>query len=470
MMTEPTDRDRREFHDLLRVIGFSSVLLFLCSTVRHLLFQSTAFDLGFFDQATYLISRGLPPIVSFWGFHVMGGHADWILYAIAGLYRLYPSVYWLLGIQAIALAMGALPLWYLARQAGLNPALARAVAIAYLLYPLVFNINLFDFHPEVIAVPLLLASVWAARRNLLGWFALCIVLILGCRDALSLTVVAVGVWLVGWEKRRWAGAIAIVLGLGWFLLATKWVIPSFRPGGVESVWRFAYLGDSLPEILLNLILKPHLVIPALLTLKNLEYLLLLFAPIAWGLSWRHPAALIPIIPTLAMNLLSTMESQKDLLHQYSLPALPFLCLAAIAALAHGHSPIQRPRFILLYALVGFVALAKFGYFGSRYLSALDTWQATRTVLSQLDGDRPILTTAWIVPHVTHRPLVKVAIQGTQTADLSSFTHVVLNLRHPGWMSDRALQQTLVDHLQADPQFELKFAQDEVYWFQRRDPA
>ncbi len=446
------------------LIGGSSLVLFACSSVRHWLFQSTAFDLGFFDQATYLISQGQPPIVSFWGFHVMGGHADWILYAIAGLYRLYPSVYWLLAIQAIALSLGALPTWYLARQAGVPPAQAKAIAIAYLLYPLIFNINLFDFHPEVIAVPLLLASVLAARQQRMGWFVGCVGLILGCRDALALTVIFMGLWLMRWEKRPRLGAIAIGLGVAWFLIATKVVIPAFRPGGVESVWRFAYLGNSLPEIALNLILKPHVVLPALFTLPNLAYLLLLFAPIAWGLSWAHLAPLVPILPTLGMNLLSTVDQQKDLLHQYSLPAVPFLILAAIAAVAAGQSWLHRPRQIILFALVGFLALAKFGYFTSRYLQSLDTWQATRTAVSQIESAESVLTTAWIVPHVTHRPTVKVTIQGTQDDDLMPFRYVLLNLRHPGWLSDRSVQQTLRDRLRQDARFVEQFQQDDVHLF------
>ena len=456
--------EQTSFSQVKGVILSSVVILLVCSTVRHTLFHSTAFDLGFFDQATYLISQGQPPIVSFWGFHVLGGHADWILFAIAWFYRLYPSVYWLLVIQAVALSLGALPVWYLARQAGLNPAQAKAVAIAYLLYPLIFNLNLFDFHPEVIALPLILASVWAARNRQLGWFTLCLVLILGCRVALSLTVAAMGVWLWGFEQRRWYGAIAVGLGLGWFLLATQLVIPYFRPGGVESVWRFAYLGNSLTEIGLNLVLKPHLVVPVLLTWKNLEYLLLLLAPVLWGLSLAHLAPLLPTIPTLAMNLLSTMETQKDLLHQYSLPVVPFLLLATIAALSNGKGLLQRPRYIILYALVGFFALAKIEYFGSRYLSSLDTWQATRTALAQIDSPGNILTTAYVVPHVTHRANVQVTIRGTEDDDLSQFHYVLLNLRHPGWMSDRIVQTQLRDRLQQDPHFTQQFHQDDVVLF------
>ena len=100
------------------VIGVSALILFGCSSLRHALFQSTAFDLGYFDQALYLISQGQTPIVSFWGYHFMGGHADWILYGLALLYKISPNVHWLFAVQAMALALGALPTFYLAHQAG----------------------------------------------------------------------------------------------------------------------------------------------------------------------------------------------------------------------------------------------------------------------------------------------------------------------------------------------------------------
>ena len=306
--------------------AFSTVILMACSSARHLLFQSTAYDLGYFDQALWLLSQGLPPVVSFWGYHFLGGHGDLILYPLSLLYRIYPSVYWLFAVQAIALSLGAIPTWHLAQQAGLKPRQASAIATAYLLYPLIFNLNLFDFHPEVIALPAFLGAVLAARSGKIGWFCAAIVLILSCRDALSLTVVAMGFWLLVLEKRRLAGTIALVSGTAWFLIVTQVIIPQFRPAGVESVYRYAYLGSSLPEILQNLVLKPQLILSHLFTGDNLLYPFLVFLPVAWGLSVRHLGPLMMAIPTLAMNWLSTLTEQKDLLHQYSLPIVPvFVC-------------------------------------------------------------------------------------------------------------------------------------------------
>ncbi len=451
---------------LTRMIAVSTAILLVCSSIRHLLFHSTAYDLGYFDQLSYLLSQGLPPVISFWGYHFLGGHADWIMYFVALPYKIYPSVFWLLGIQAIALSLGALPTYHLAKQAGLKPGQSTAIAAAYLLHPIIFNLNLFDFHPEVIALPLILTAILTARRNQMGWFVWCLILILGCRDALSLTVFVMGFWLWLFEKRLRYGAIAMILGGGWFLFATQVLIPSFPPGGVISVARFDYLGSSVGEIVLNLFLKPHLVLSALFTLPNLQYLCLLFLPVIWGLSWQHLAPLIGIIPTLLLNLLSTLETQKDLLHQYSLPALPFLMVAVIAALADGKGWVQSRRGILLCSLIGFLALAKFGYFADRYLNSLDTWQASRSAIAQVQPQSRILTTAFLAPHLTHRPTVQLAIAGTEAIDFDQFDEVLLNVRHSGWASTPTLQQALVERLQRDPRFKLLVQQDGVYLFTR----
>ncbi len=447
------------------ITGASALIFFLCSSWRHALFQSTAYDLGWYDQVVYLISQGQTPIVSFWGYHVMGDHAAAILYPLALLYKIYPDVHWLFGVQAIALALGCWFTWRLALQATLPEPQAVAMAVVYLLYPLVFNINLFDFHPEVLAIPGLLGAVLAARLGRIAWFVGCLILVLSCKAVLSLTVAAMGFWLLIFDKRRWSGAIALAAGVAWFLIATQVVIPWFSGGNeAPAVTRYSYLGSSVLEIIANLFLKPGLVLGHLFTLPNLAYLVLLFSPIIWGLSLRYLTPLVVILPTLAMNFLTDLHSQKDIVHQYSLPALPFLLLAVIGTLAQGGGWLRSQRAIILWALVAFVALAKFSYFGSRYLEFLDTRQATTEAIALIETKGSLLTAPHIAPHLTHRPVVKLAIARFDATELANFDYALLNVRHPGWQSTPEFAASLVEQLKNLPEFELTYERDEVYLF------
>ncbi len=450
------------------IITASTVILFISSSVKHILFKSNALDLGIFDQAVYLISQGQKSTPTLLGFHILGDHAAWIFYPLAVLYKIYPSVYWLFAVQAIALAFSALPIWYLAKQARLKESQAIAIATAYLLYPLVFNVNIFDFHPEVIAVPALLAAVLAARSRQIGWFCLSILLVFGCKAVLALTVSAMGVWLLVFEKRRLYGAIALVSGILWFAIATKIIIPFFG-GSVASVerhlYRYSYLGNSFPEIFKNLLFHPEIILKTAFSLVNLEYLILLFVPVLWGFSLVGMTPLISTIPCLAINLLADYQAQKNLINQYSLPTIPFLFLVVINSLAVNRGLLKNKRAIILWSLITFLALAKFSFFGSKYLSSLDTWQVTRQAIAQVHQGS-VLTTDEIAPHLSHREVIILINPDAPLLDFTRFDYVLLNTRHTLSSRHKQLNITYLNLLTNNTNFKLSLAGNDVYLFKR----
>lgn len=452
---------------LVGIIATSSVILFACSSLRHALFQSGAFDLGIFDQAVYLIAQGDAPISSFLGFQILGDHAALVFYPLALLYKIYPDVHWLLAVQAIALSSGAMPTWMLARQAGLKMQ-QHAIVWVYLLYPLVFNLNLFDFHPEVIALPALLWAILAARQNKIIWFCVAVATVLACKAVLALTVVAMGFWLLIWEKRRLSGAIAICAGIAWFLIATQVIIPYFGSAAdiERHLPRYGYLGNSFGEIAKNLFLQPGLVLGKIFSLATLEYLSLLLLPVICLLSPQHLTPLVGAIPTLLMNILSVAPAQRNLVHHYSLPILPFLIVAAISSLAAGRGWLRSGRAIALWSLIAFLALAKFGYFGSKYLESVDTWQATTQAIAQVQTNGGVLTTHEIAPHLTHRKKIKFTDANSPPANLAEFDYILLNLRHPGWKSNPDFAASLVNQIKTTQEFTQPYQRDDVYLFKK----
>lgn len=487
---------RLESAPVIVVTAIAAIILFICSSVRHILFQSTAFEMGIYDQVTYLISQGLPPISSFLEVHHLGNHAAWAMYPVALLYKIYPSVYWLLLIQAICLAIGALPTWSLARHAGLNKQQSFAIAMVYLLYPVVFNLNLFDFHPEVMALPAILGAILAAKLDKTVWFCIAIVWVLGCKDALSLPVAAMGFWLYFYEKKRLCGAIALCVGFAWFIIATEVIIPFFKAGaGPGGIGRYRYLGNSISEVLVNIFLRPELVIFRIISLKTLEYLLLLILPIVWWLAPKYLTPLVAATPVLALNILSDIDAQRDLIHQYSLPILPFLLMAIISTIADGKCGLwywawnfqkhkedeakntskfvgfRLPKLIIIWSLIGFLALAKYGYFWSIYLDNLDTWQAARAAVALVKTKGGVLTTSEIAPHLTHRQFVKLMISEDNLPgkeELAEFDYVLLNVRHPGWKNSQEYSTKLVNKLKDIPEFELSYERDDVYLFAQKN--
>jgi uncharacterized membrane protein len=442
----------------------AGAILFICSSVRHWLYQSHGYDLGWFDQVIYLISIGQNPIVSFGGFHILGDHAAFIFYPIALFYKIHPDVHWLFAIQAFALASAGLPLYYLSLQAGLNRHQATTIVFAYLLYPLVFNKCLFDFHPEVIAVPCFLIAVLVARSKKIIAFILTILAILSCKSVLSLTVIAMGAWLILFEQRRIHGSIAIALGLAWFIVSSQYIIPAFSGAEPAALSRYSYLGGSIAEITRNLIFKPNLVLGKIFSTDTLEYLVFLSLPLAWGLSPKYLAPLVSTIPMLMMNILSTASTQRNLVHQYSIPILPFLFVAIVGTIAADRAFLKTRRNILIWSAIAFILFSKVGYFWSTYLSSIDTNPATTIAIGRIKDSGAVLTTGEISPHLTHRPVIKLTFNENAAIDLKPFKYVLLNERHPGWNSDLATVQNIRSRVENSQQFNLDYKQDDVYLF------
>jgi uncharacterized membrane protein len=451
------------------------VILFLCSSLRHWLYRSHALDLGFFDQGIYLISIAQKPIVSLSGvngFHILGDHAAVILYPLSLLYRIYPDVHWLFAIQAVALASGGLPIYYLSLQLGIDRYRSTTIVITYLLYPLILNKTLFDFHPEVIAVPGFLLAVLAARQNKIILFTLAIILILSCKSILSLTAISMGLWLMFYEYKRVCGAIALFAGLGWFLISHQLIIPTFLDrdmGGVSAAIasRYSYLGSSLTEIVVNIFIKPNLVLSKVFSLETLEYIFYPILPIAWGISPKYLLPLLSAIPTLGINILSTVDLQRNLIHHYSLPIIPFLFLVVISAVANDRNWLKTRRVILIWSIISFMLFSKIGYFWSDYLETLDTQQATAIAISKIQDTGALIVTGEIAPHLTHRPIVKLASNGSESIDLQEFKYILVNQKHPGWNSSTNLVRQLRSRAEASGLFELEYHQDEVYLFTRK---
>ncbi|MBD2138933.1 DUF2079 domain-containing protein [Anabaena sp. FACHB-1237] len=457
------------------MLTISTLILLISSILRHELFNSSG-DLAFFDQCIYLISQGKNPISSVLGFHALADHAAWILYPIALLYKIYPTVYWLFLVQSLALAAGIIPTYFLAKHAGLKQNQTIAMMIVYLLYPVVYNSNLCDFHPDTIAIPALLTAVLAARRKKILWFCTSILIVLGCKAVLSLTVTSMGIWLLFFEKRHdrkdekkyLYGVIAIISGVAWFLISNKMIIPFF---GNETalvnrhLYRYSYLGKSFSEMIQIFIYQPEIILKNIFSAINLEYIICLLLPVIWGLKPQYISPLVAAIPCLALNILADHPTQKNLVLHYSLPIIPFLIISLIASLQAGKAWVQQKRLIILWSLICFFALGKWGFFISKYIKSVDNLLATQQAISLIKTQDSIFTTDIITPHLTHRELISFKYNINHNInELNKFHYILLNIRYPGWAASVENYLDLIKRLQNNREYQLRYQKDDVYLF------
>jgi uncharacterized membrane protein len=452
------------------MVVVAGAVLFASAALRHVLLRSAGGDLGIFDQAVYLISVGATPISSIMGFHILGDHTAPVWYPLALLYKIYPSVHWLFFVQAVALAMGAWPMFLLAKQTGLASRSCLILAAAYLLYPVLYNANLDDFHPEVIAVPGILFTILAVRLNRFGWFCGGILLILSCKEILGLTVLGMGVWLFLCEKKPAYGAVATLAGLGWFLFAINVAVPYFTGSDAATVvgdGRYAYLGSTVQGIVANVMTHPWIIVGRIVSISSLGYLAGLLSPVLWGLSLRHLGPLIPAVPILMLNLLSDWRLQRHLTNQYSVPIFPFLLVAALSALAAGDTWVRNRRVILVWSVLGFLVFARYPrlvyYFGS-----IDTWSASREAVRRIEPNGGVLTDNCLAPQLTHRTYVQILTEAADSASIPrEAEYVLLNSRNPCGLTLEAVEQS-IRSLDRSAGFARTYDRDGVVLFRRTE--
>ena len=94
--------------------------------------------------------------------------------------------------QAISLSFTALPIWLICKKNNLSNNISWFSCGLWWLQPIVFNVNLFDFHPEVWAMPALTGCYLAAKNKNIGLWLVLSLFVIGCRDGLILVTAGIG--------------------------------------------------------------------------------------------------------------------------------------------------------------------------------------------------------------------------------------------------------------------------------------
>src|SRR5713101_8941823 len=307
------------------------------AVLRYDTFKATAFDLGNMDQVLWNTIHGrlfqfTNQAIDWYGPPTrLAIHFEPIILPLSLLYVFHADPHILLVFQTLALVSGALPVFLLTRRFLPEwPILAALMATAYLLAPALLGLNIFDFHPLSLATPLLLYAMLALTYKRYVWFLVACVLAASCKEDIPLVIALFGVLLIWKYKLPRLGITLIIGGLLWSFLAFKVIIPHFYPGvQANNYWyRYEALGSSPGAAIANLLIHPWLLFTTFFTLDRLFYLAGLIRSVGF-ISLLAPEWLLPALPILAENLLSTDPLLYSGVYHYNAAIIPFVMLSAI---------------------------------------------------------------------------------------------------------------------------------------------
>ncbi len=310
--------------------GFGSL-----SILRHRAFNTGRYDLGNMVQTVWNTAHGhFLQMTSGDGVQIsrLAAHFDPILAAFAPLWWIWPSPEMLLVVQAIAVALGALPVFWLARKHLGSERAGLAFALVYLLYPATEWLTLNEFHPVALACPLLLLAFWYLDEDRLLPFAVCAALALTTKEEVGLVVAGMGVWYAVKRRPRVGTAIAAG-GVLVSVIAIAVVIPHFNSGAASSFYgRYDAIGGSAGGIAKTAVTHPWTLFEQAFQHRDLHYLLHLLAPLSF-LFVLSPVALVAFLPEAALNQLSATTTQTSIHFHYLAAAIPPLIAATVLGAA-----------------------------------------------------------------------------------------------------------------------------------------
>ena len=472
----PAARDRGRRWGLVFRPGVLLAGLILAYTIffsaytlqRHAAFRTFAADLSYIDQPMWntLHGRFLERTLDDRQVSRVAEHLEPIIVPLALVYLLWNDVRAILILQTVALALGGLPIYWIARRAlgGDRRAewLALVFALVYLMFPALQAANVADFHADPFIVTPLLLAFWHASRRRYGpmWIWAGVAMLV--KENLPALTFMLGGYValaavgetddrpqpksadrsIAVHSRRsavirrlsfWHGVALMVVSLAWFYIATFAIVaPLARqvygaPGPIYLAHRFTDLTGGLDDLTRNL--WETLRQPA-----RLDYLAGLFSSVGW-LALLAPEFLFLGLPVLAANTLSNFPGQFSGEQHYSAPLAPVFVIAAVygarrimwlgerlaaASAPAGAAQRDRPRASLhggAIVLGVWLLIWSVGYHvqaGWTPLARDFEWPQRTShhalldrFMAQIPADAAVSATAALHPHLAHRTKIYV---------------------------------------------------------------
>ncbi len=283
----------------------------------------------------------------FWGEHIQFIHLF-----LLPLYLIWPSHLLLELCETLALAIGAIPLYRMAVRHSRSTTAGKAMVAAYLCYfPMQFldiAIDLKTFRPISFGIPVLLFALEAIELKHWKTATILLLLTLTAKEDYAIVLGPLGLW-IAWRqwheskltttnpKPTFFKSIAPGISLSLFAvvylaLVVKIAIPWFRSGDqVHYVGYFSKFGNSLGEVVWNLLFNPSLLGSELIQPGTFIYGFALIVPLGF-LPLFSPSRLLVAAPIF--GLLCLNELAHDPRHHFHAPIVPILCWAAAAGLGN----------------------------------------------------------------------------------------------------------------------------------------
>lgn len=366
-------RSNYDYLLMLSIIAYGLIFSFF-TLAKHYGFATFAWDLGIFDQISYSTVFGgkfmytttelyLNPTGCYFAIHFSP-----ILFVLLPFYAILPSAGTLLILQSFILALGALPLYFLASRVLDSKKNGFLLSLAYLLFPAVQASNWFDFHQQAFIPVLVFSTCYFLMKKSWKLYFVSVLLALMIEEHVAPIIFLIALYflLTQVDLRSALKSIrslqfhpdtiskvlilTIVLSVGFYFLArytrSQFPINSdfwdvYR--AADTFKALGFQGDIL-YLPFYVLMNPIATAQAFMTdyAYKLFFLISLFAPLLF-LSFKSKLTIVTLL-ILAPFLLTNYPPYYMLGAQYPLHVVPLIFLGAVEGLGNRRILVQdKPK-------------------------------------------------------------------------------------------------------------------------------
>lgn len=291
------------------------------TTLRYLSNNAPCFDFGIFAQMFHHMKETLLPnttcerdqLLSHFAVHISP-----IYYTLLPGYFLFDSPVYLQVMQALILASGVIPLYLLARHAGLGNKAILFICLAYCSYPALSGGCFYDIHENCFLTPLILWLLYCyEKQKFVGVYVFALLTMMVKEDA-PVYVACIALYLFLGRKEYRHGAILFGGSLLYFGGALA-LLRTFGEGVMTGRYD-DYIAEpslGLLSVIKTLFLNPAYAIDQMITEEKLIFALLMLLPVAClPFLGKKLSQLILCIPFLLINMLPNYVYQHSIHFQY----------------------------------------------------------------------------------------------------------------------------------------------------------
>ena len=310
-----------------------------------------------------------------------------------------------------------MPAVYLAAKQQLRAWPALGIANAYALFWGIQQMVFFDFHEIAFAVPLIAWALFALQKQFWALYAFCCLGLLFTKEDVSLLVAAFGILLIA-RRQWWPGVTSVLVGLTWFEVVTRILIPHFA-GGQYAHWTYDQFGPDAVSAASKAITHPIFTIHELFSprtkLKTVWYLFhpWLLLPFLSPLTWLT-------VPLIAARFFGQVPAWCTTGFHYNASIAPILAVATADGLRRlsGWFPkritaIQNGGALAIIT-VAVVTLHSFPLNNLFHLKYYQLSQSERTgmqAVQLIPAKAPVTAQGSIISHLSERDRIETLDHG-----------------------------------------------------------